>query len=86
MPTNFHQLMIAEQQARKALEVAVENFLESEQILIEENSILPDVTRLHAREAALTLFKLVVEKKIASLTATGSAESPDPSSPPPPDR
>ena len=75
MAANFHQLMIEEHQARAALEEAVEAFLKAETTLIAENSILPDVTRSHARDAALELVHLLVEKKLKQLTALARAES-----------
>lgn len=75
MAASFHQLMIEEHQARAALEAAVEEFLRAETTLIAENSVLPDVTRTHARDAALELVHLLVEKKLKQLTALARAEA-----------
>ena len=74
MADSFHQLMIEEHQARAALEDAVEEFLKAETSLIAENSFLPDVTRIHAQNAALELVHLLVEKKLKQLTARAHAE------------
>jgi len=84
MAASFHQLMIEEHQARAALENAVEEFLKAETALIAENSFLPNVTRNHARDAALELVHLLVEKKIKQLTARAHAEDATASPPPSP--
>ncbi len=67
--------MIEEHHARAALEDAVEAFLKAETSLIAENSILPDVTRIHARDAAIELVHLLVEKKLKQLTALVRTEA-----------
>ena len=75
MAANFHQLMVDEHEARAALEAAVEAFFRAETTLIEQNSILPDVTRHHARDAALELVHLLVEKKIKHLAALARTDA-----------
>lgn len=84
MAANFHQLMIAEHHARAALETAVENFLTAETSLIAENSFLPEVTRMHARDASLALLQLLVDKKLKQLSAPTCAETAYASSSAPP--
>ena len=66
MAANFHQLMVDEHEARAALEAAVEAFFRAETTLIEQN---------HARDAALELVHLLVEKKIKHLAALARTDA-----------
>ena len=74
MKTNFSQLMKEQHQAKVALEAAMEKLFHTEQTLIAKNPIVPELTRVCGRDAALELVQLVVDQKLKSLAAASSED------------